>query len=1168
MAMPDSSTGPSLLALLLHQRESWSRGERISIEALLKRQPGLRENNDAVLDLIYNEVVLREERGEVPRLTDYLSRFPHLAEPLRLQFEVDAAITAERPTTAPLTVPIPPPPETQGSSAPASAPIPGPVLPNVPGCVLLGELGRGAMGVVYRAWQKGPNRIVALKVLSDAVPPGRVRTEAEAAARLQHANIVQVFEVKEVEGRTCLVLEYVDGGTLSGKLGGRPQPAAVAAKLVEALARAMAYAHDKGVIHRDLKPGNVLLDGPPDAPLTKSDPKISDFGLAKLLIGNAGASLTRTNDVLGTPCYMAPEQAEGKKTIGPAADVYSLGAILYELLTGRPPFLGETVLDTLAQVLTQDPVPPRQLQPGVPRDLETICLKCLHKNAARRYTSALDLAEDLRRFQAGETVRARPTAFVERAYKWARRRPAAAALLIVSLVAGSLLIYGGAHFTQEVRKQRDLARARADELDDQLKRTRRLLFTAQLLRVGAVWQTDPIQAQQMLEDESAFPPDLRDFAWGVLHTKCKRYDRALLGHDRDVQVVAFQPAPTRAEREPLLASAGRDGKVKLWDARRGKELAGQHGHTHRITGMVFSPDGNTLVTGCMAGRINFWDVPALTLRHTLEPRLGPVRGLAISPDGKTLAVNAGPDKGGSVALFDVGERRLSLTLPGRTQARCGVAFSPNGKLLACADTTHKVLLWDVQTTAPRYLRGHARPVTCVAFSPDSQTIAAGADDGWVRMWDLPAWDGPPPVSVREMVGDGAATSMAFSPDGALLAVASEGAFGGAGQALPRAVLLYDLARKDREPRDKLQGHQGGVRAVAFSPDGKMLASGGDDRAVLLWKVGGRPEVIHLAGHDGQPGTIALTPDGKVLAWARGRPTRVGQFEVIMWEAVVWDVALGQERRVLTDFNERPRSLALSPNGQVLATADRRTVREGQPENVVVKLWDANTGQLLRELGGRSERVLALAFSPDGRTLAAADWDRTVHLWDVASGTRQGALSDHGGPVTCMAFSSDGKRLAAGIDPLGGEHGQVKVWDVGTRTIVSEHDRHVGRVTCVAFAPDGATLASGGADALIRVWDVAEKQERFVLRPGGRRVTCLAYSPDGATLASGGTGAVVKLWDATMGQDRASLPVHADGACFLAFTADGRALASGDGPARPGSSGGQTLRLWYSAPAAE
>jgi serine/threonine-protein kinase len=353
------------------------------------------------------------------------------------------------------------------------------------------------MGVVYRGWQRGAQRQVAVKILSADVPAGRIVNEAAAASRLQHPHIVQVFEVTEHQGRTSLVLEYVEGGNLAQKLAGKPQSPRDAARLVETLAWATAYAHGRGVVHRDLKPSNILLSAGPDAPLAQCIPKIGDFGLAKLMEGGAG--LTRTSDVLGTPSYMAPEQTGGTPdAVGPAADVYSLGAILYECLTGRPPFLGQSLLDTLDQVRQQEPVPPSRLQSKTPRDLEVVCLKCLHKSPARRYASARELAEDLRRFLANEPIKARAVGRFERVWKWARRRPAAAALVVVSFTAAMLLLAGGLSFSQMWRQQRDTAQRQANDLDAQLRSMRQLLYTAQLLRVGSVWQSDPMQGLSML----------------------------------------------------------------------------------------------------------------------------------------------------------------------------------------------------------------------------------------------------------------------------------------------------------------------------------------------------------------------------------------------------------------------------------------------------------------------------------------------------------------------------------------------------------------------------------------------------------------------------------------------------------------------------------------------
>jgi serine/threonine-protein kinase len=373
------------------------------VEDYLARFPGLRQTA-VIARLVGQEYRVRNRHGDRPTLAEYRDRFPELST-RDLGIE-DVAPGAERA---------------------------GQALPRVADHETLGELGRGAMGIVLKARQISLNRVVALKLIQAGARAGaedraRFRAEAEAVAHLQHPNIVQVYAVGEQDGWPYFSLELVEGGSLAERIAGTPQPARQAAQLVETLARAMQAAHQRGVIHRDLKPANVLLTA-------DGTPKITDFGLAKRLEQNAGH--TRTGAVVGTPSYMAPEQAAGKaRDVGPAADIYALGAILYELLAGRPPFRAETVLDTLDQVRSQEPVPPTRLQPKVPRDVETICLKCLHKEPAKRYASAGALADDLARFLRGEPILARPVGPVGRLWRWSRRNPRVAALLAVLLVVG------------------------------------------------------------------------------------------------------------------------------------------------------------------------------------------------------------------------------------------------------------------------------------------------------------------------------------------------------------------------------------------------------------------------------------------------------------------------------------------------------------------------------------------------------------------------------------------------------------------------------------------------------------------------------------------------------------------------------------------------------------
>jgi eukaryotic-like serine/threonine-protein kinase len=404
--------------LVFDLQSRWNNAQRPTVEDYLRLLPNLTEQPDIVLELLCAEWRLRQQFGPPPRLDEYRGRFPALAERLARFLQVDPLLHKEEQATIPLATVRPggvesvpsAPLDSQAALSPVSSLTPGGGGVLVPGYEILAELGRGGMGVVYKARQVKLDRLVALKMIlsgghASSSDLDRFRTEAEAIARLQHPNIVQVHEVGEHDGKPYFSLEFCTGGSLDKKLDGTPLTPLDGARLVETLARAMQAAHDKNVIHRDLKPANVLLaeDG---------TPKITDFGLAKKL---DAAGQTASGAIMGTPSYMAPEQAGGKsKEIGPAADIYGLGAILYELLTGRPPFRAATPLDTLLQAVENDPAPIRLLNPQIDRDLETICLKCLEKDPARRYPSARALADDLERYLAGEPISVRSINVLDR----------------------------------------------------------------------------------------------------------------------------------------------------------------------------------------------------------------------------------------------------------------------------------------------------------------------------------------------------------------------------------------------------------------------------------------------------------------------------------------------------------------------------------------------------------------------------------------------------------------------------------------------------------------------------------------------------------------------------------------------------------------------------------
>jgi serine/threonine-protein kinase len=480
------------------------------------------------------------------------------------------------------------PPTLAGGETPANIPSPRPTppparpLPAVPGYEVLERLGGGGMGVVYKARQLLTNRLVAVKMVTEAHDDlearARFLAEAEAAARLRHPGVVQVYEVGDAGGRPFLALEFCEGGSLADRLDGTPLPPGQAAALAEQLARAMDAGHRAGIVHRDLKPSNALLTTPPGRLPGPGEVKVSDFGLVRLLDADRGQ--TKSGVILGTPSYMAPEQASGdSKSVGPAADVYALGAILYELLTGRPPFRGATLRDTLEQVLLRDPVPPRRLQPTVPRDLETVCLKCLRKEPGSRYPSAGALADDLRAFADGRPITARPVSWAEHVTKWARRRPDLA-VLAVSLAAAVLVAAGiwvWSYF--EVRSQRNRAVALRAKTVESVERF--LVEVAEEDLDGLPRMTQKRRA--LLEEALAIYQDLlasedsplvREKA--ALAHKQMGYIQLLLGHHSEA-VAAYDQSVEGLEAQ----IADNPGRPKLV-----RELAECHnyiGEVHRLT---------------------------------------------------------------------------------------------------------------------------------------------------------------------------------------------------------------------------------------------------------------------------------------------------------------------------------------------------------------------------------------------------------------------------------------------------------------------------------------------------------------------------------------------------------------------------------------------------------
>jgi WD40 repeat protein/tetratricopeptide (TPR) repeat protein/predicted Ser/Thr protein kinase len=1045
-----------------------------------------------------------------------------------------AASEASRPTVSQS-------PQMRERAARLSAGIPAVAIE---GYEIVKELGRGGMGVVYLARHLGLGRVVALKMIragghASEQELQRFRAEAEAVAALQHPHIVQLFDFGQHDDLPFFTLEFVPGGSLADLLRRSGSPAPLppphAARLVEQLARAAHYAHERGIIHRDLKPANVLLaeDG---------TPKIADFGLAKQ--ADQGSGLTASGAILGTPSYMAPEQASGKH-VGAAADVYALGAILYECLAGRPPFLAATTADTLVQVRSQEPAPVRQLNRAVPPDLETICLKCLQKEPARRYASAADLADDLRRFQAGEPILAWPVGRVERAWRWCRRNPAlaaltaavAATLLLGSAVASLFAVQAhaealraldnGRRAEDEARKARDNEHRAAVAADDaraseqravaeqrqtqrQLTRAEWLLYAGQIDRAYQNWRQDEAAAARALLDNCRW--DFRGWEHDYLYSRFNPRHLTLTGHGNWVNAVCFSPDGAR------LASGDHDGAVKVWDARTGALVLAFASRAGSVRGLCFSPDGQRLALAGGDGTAQLWDPVRGRLLRSLAGHAERVTSVCFSPDGRLLAT-ASWDK--TVRLWDAAGGQLLVLRHDRPVFAVG--FSADGRRLASAGgdfgggPSGELRVWEARTGRPLLtLAGQTSTIWSVCFSPDGRRLATAHGVWEVQQRQGPTgevavWDAATGQKVLALHGHrGQIRCAVFSPDGQRLASASA----------DRTVKVWD-AETGQEFRT-LQAHTDVVHCVSWSGDGRRLASASWDHTVAVWDAHLGPEVATLDGHAGQVGGIAFSPDSRRLASASWDQT-----------VKVWDLRTGQDLFTLQGHTGAVNAVCFSPDGRRLASASH---------DRTVKVWDTQTGLLLLILKGHTNFVQGVSWAADGRRLASAGLDGTVRLWEAGTGRELSTL--RGGTLLYgLCLSADGRRLASSGGPWQGP-GEVTLWDAAGGQALRSFRGHARSVFGVCFSPDGRRLASAGGDGLVKVWDVQTGRELLSLRGHAAEVTAVSWSPDGRRLASSSRDRTVKLWDVQTGQEVLSQVGDANALLAVCFSPDGKRLAAG------------------------